>query len=100
MAPPPFSSIVWVAEMLTTASATCSTRSARLVGRAWANAGLAGASASGAPPMSARAAVAASAERTLGRGDAEMRAGWFMGILLEIVSKLRRGASPPPLHRN
>ena len=33
------SSTVWVAEMLTTASATLSTRSARLVGRAWARAG-------------------------------------------------------------
>ena len=37
----PFSSTVWVAEMLTTASATLSTRSARLVGRACAKAGAA-----------------------------------------------------------
>src|SRR5271170_5907018 len=36
------SSIVWVAEMLTTASATLSTRSARLVGRDCATAGTSG----------------------------------------------------------
>ena len=43
------SSTVWVAEMLTTASATLSTRSARLVGRACAKAGAAGSSGAGAP---------------------------------------------------
>src|ERR1700722_19338893 len=84
--------------MLTTASATWSTRSARLLGRAWSAAGPAGAKASGA----ARTETTASAHADFAarRGPVEIRnPACSMGLLLRFICRsgqTRRLERGPP----